>query len=131
MTQQEFDTKLIELKKEKYNAIKQVEAMQVEVKEEIVTLKRQMSGIHKNLHKLEQQRMAIGARRIQIEAEWGKRISEFVSQRPNQSSNLGEVTTVNIIHELKRRGYDGRIVNTENPDDCYDINKQFSHDGTV
>lgn len=131
MTQQEFDTKLIELKKEKYEAIKQVEAMQVEIKEEIADKLRQISALHKEEHKLQQQRAALGARRIQIEAEWGERISEFIKQRPNQSSNLGEVTTVNIIYELRRRGYDGHIVSIENPEDCYDINKQFSHDGTV
>lgn len=131
MTQQEFDTMLIELKGEKYNAIKQVEAMQVEVKEEIAALKRQMSAIHKDLHKLEQQRTALGARRIQIEADWGKRIADFVKQRPNQGSNLAEVTTMNIIYELHRRGYEGRIENPTNPDDNFDINKQFSHDGTV
>ena len=113
MTQQEFDTKLIELKKEKYNAIKQVEAMQVEVKEEIATLKRQMSDIHKNLHKLEQQRMAIGARRIQIEAEWCKRLNDFISQRPNQSSNLADATVENIVAELKRRNYEGNVQNLE------------------
>lgn len=131
MTQQEFDTKLIELRKEKHNAIKQMETMQAEIKEEIAGLKRQMSDLHKNLHKLEQQRSAIGLRRIQIEAEWGKRIREFCEQRPNQGSNLGEVTTVNIIYELRRRGYDGHTVNIENPEDSYDINKHFSHDGTV
>ena len=84
MTQQEFDTKLIELKKEKYNAIKQVEAMQVEVKEEIADKLRQISALHREEHKLQQQRAAIGARRIQIEAEWCKRLNDFISQRPNQ-----------------------------------------------
>lgn len=128
MTQQEFDTKLIAMKREKHNAIKQVEALQVEVKEEMAALKRQMSAIYKSLHKLEQQRTALGARRIQIEAEWGERIDEFVRQRPNQGSSLAEVTTVNIIYELHRRGYEGIVVSAANPDDKYDINKQFSHE---
>ena len=64
----------------------------------------------------------------QIEAEWGERIDEFVRQRPNQGSSLAEVTTVNIIYELHRRGYEGIVVSAANPDDKYDINKQFSHE---
>ena len=99
------------MKGEKYNAIKQVESLQVEVKEEIAALKRQVSAIHKDLHKLEQQRTALGARRIRIEAEWCKRLNDFISQRPNQGSNLADATVENIVAELKRRGYEGNVQN--------------------
>ena len=126
MTQQQFDTQLLEMKRQKSIAVKNIEMMQAEIKEQIANKKRQLHELSETVSKLEQQRSALGQQRIRIEKEWGQRIGDFIRQRPGQGSNLQEADLSNILYELLRRGYKGEISKEDNPQENYKIGKEYT-----
>ena len=56
-------------------------------------------------------------------------MNAFIKEHePSTTSNLAEATTLNIVYELRRRGFDGVIQRLgEEPNDyeSYDLQKQF------
>ena len=129
MTRSEFDNQVRELKNKKGEAIRDIAALQSEIKKEIASKYRQIDEIRKDIAKLSQSLQGYHQRRIALENEWSAKVSAFIKENePSTTSNLAEATTLNIVYELRRRGFDGVIQRLgEEPDDyeTYDLKKQF------
>jgi seryl-tRNA synthetase len=127
MTRSEFDQQIRELKNKKGNAIREIAALQSEIKEEIAAKHRQINDIYKEIAKLNQSLQGYHQRRITLENEWNAKVSAFIKENePSTTSNLAEATTTNIIYELRRRGFAG-IVSKDadelSDSESYDIQK--------
>ena len=129
MTRSEFDQQVRELKNKRGNAIREIAALQSEIKEEIAAKHRQIDDIRKDISKLQASLQGYHQRRIALETEWNAKVNAFIKEHePSTTSNLAEATTLNIVYELRRRGFDGVIQRLgEEPDDyeSYDLQKQF------
>ena len=133
MTRIEFDQAVREMKNKAGNAIRDVAAIQSEIKEEIAAKHRQINDIYKEIAKLNQSLQGYHQKRLAVESEWNAKIQAFIRENePSTTSNLAEATTTNIIYELRRRGFSG-VVNK--PKDCslemevYDLDKtDWNHD---
>ena len=129
MTRSEFDQQVRELKNKTGNAIRDIAALQSEIKEEIAAKHRQIDDIRKDISKLQASLQGYHQRRIALETEWNAKVNAFIKEHePSTTSNLAEATTLNIVYELRRRGFDGVIQRLgEEPNDyeSYDLQKQF------
>ena len=129
MTRSEFDQQVRELKNKKGNAIREIAALQSEIKEEIAAKHRQIGEIQKEISKLQASLQGYHQRRIALETEWNAKVNAFIKENePSTTSNLAEATTLNIVYELRRRGFDGVIQRLgEEPNDyeSYDLQNQF------
>ena len=129
MTRSEFDQQVRELKNKKGDAIREIATLQSEIKEEIAAKHRQINDIHKEISKLQASLQGYHQRRIALETEWNAKVNAFIRENePSTTSNLAEATTLNIVYELRRRGFDGVIQRLgEEPNDyeSYDLQKQF------
>ena len=129
MTRSEFDQQVRELKNKKGNAIREIAALQSEIKEEIAAKHRQINDLYKEVSKLQASLQGYHQRRIALENEWNAKVNAFIKENePSTTSNLAEATTLNIVYELRRRGFDGVIQRLgEEPNDyeSYDLQKQF------
>ena len=117
------------MKNKKGNAIREIAALQSEIKEEIAAKHRQINDLHKEVSKLQASLQGYHQRRIALENEWNAKVNAFIKENePSTTSNLAEATTLNIVYELRRRGFDGVIQRLgEEPNDyeSYDLQKQF------
>ena len=129
MTRSEFDQQVRELKNKKGDAIREIATLQSEIKEEIAAKHRLMNDIRKEISKLQASLQGYHQRRIALETEWNAKVNAFIKENePSTTSNLAEATTLNIVYELRRRGFDGVISRLgEEPNDyeSYDLQKQF------
>ena len=127
MTRTEFDSQIRELKNKKGAAIREIAALQSEIKEEIASKYRQIDEIRKEISKLNQSLQGYHQRRIALENEWNAKVSAFIKENePSTTSNLAEATTLNIVYELRRRGFGGIVNKIDNETgDCesYDLDK--------
>ena len=129
MTRSEFDYQVRELKKKKGTAIREIAALQSEIKEEIASKHRQIGEILKDISKLNQLLQGYHQRRIALENEWNAKVSAFIKENePSTTSNLAEANTLNIVYELRRRGFGGIIQNNE-IGESYDLDKNDWKDG--
>ena len=123
MTRKEFDQKVRELKNKKAEAIRQIAGLQSEIKEEIASKHRQIDEICKDIAKLNQSLQGYHQRRLALENEWNAKVSAFIRENePSTTSNLAEANTLNIVYELRRRGFGGIVKNDENGE-LYDLDK--------
>jgi predicted transcriptional regulator len=123
MTRTEFDQKIREMKTQKANAIRPIQVAQAEIKEEIASKYRQISEIKKEISKLQQATQGYHQQCIALEAEWRKKINDFIKENePSTTSNLAEADTLNIVYELRRRGFSG-IVQNDEIGELYDLDK--------
>jgi chromosome segregation ATPase len=134
MTRSEFDQQVRELKNKKGDAIRQVATLQSEIKEEIAAKKRQIGEIQKEISKLSQSLQGYHQRRIALETEHNAKINAFIRENePSTTSNLAEATTVNIIYELRRRGFHGVVDKVDDETgncESYDLDKKdWKNDG--
>ena len=117
------------MKNKKGDAIREIATLQSEIKEEIAAKHRQINDIRKDISKLQASLQGYHQRRIALENEWNAKVSAFIKENePSTTSNLAEATTLNIVYELRRRGFDGMIQRLgEEPNDyeSYDLQKQF------
>ena len=117
------------MKNKKGDAIREIATLQSEIKEEIAAKHRLMNDIRKEISKLQASLQGYHQRRIALENEWNAKVSAFIKENePSTTSNLAEATTLNIVYELRRRGFDGVISRLgEEPNDyeTYDLQKQF------
>ena len=117
------------MKNTKGDAIREIATLQSEIKEEIAAKHRQINDIHKEISKLQASLQGYHQRSIALENEWNAKVSAFIKENePSTTSNLAEATTLNIVYELRRRGFDGMIQRLgEEPNDyeSYDLQKQF------
>ena len=123
----EFDQQVRELKKNKCDAIREIATLQSEIKEEIAAKHRQINDIRKDISKLQASLQGYHQRRIALETEWNAKVNAFIKENePSTTSNLAEATTLNIVYELRRRGFDG-VISRDVDDDIerYDLQKQF------
>ncbi|MBQ1773826.1 MAG: hypothetical protein IIZ97_06215 [Prevotella sp.] len=126
MTRTEFDSQIRELKNKKGAAIREIAALQSEIKEEIASKHRQIDEIHKEISKLNQSLQGYHQRRIALQNEWSAKVSAFIKENePSTTSNLAEATTLNIVYELRRRGFGGIVskVDDETGYESYDLDK--------
>jgi chromosome segregation ATPase len=128
MTRKEFDQKVRELKNKKASAIREIAGLQSEIKEEIASKHRQIDEIRKDIAKLNQSLQGYHQRRLALENEWNAKVSAFIRENePSTTSNLAEANTLNIIYELRRRGFGGIVKNDENGE-LYDLDKHEWND---
>ena len=117
------------MKNKRGDAIREIATLQSEIKEEIAAKHRQINDIHKEISKLQASLQGYHQRRIALETEWNAKVNAFIKENePSTTSNLAEATTLNIVYELRRRGFDGVISRLgEEPNDyeSYDLQKQF------
>ena len=127
MTRTEFDQQIRELKSKRNAAIREVAALQSEIKEEIASKNRTIREIGKEVQKLKQSLQGYHQRRIALDTEWNAKINAFIKENePSTTSNLAEANTLNIIYELRRRGYMGIVQKDgteESESECYDLSK--------
>lgn len=132
MTRTEFDQQVRELRNKKNEALKPIIEMQNEIKLDLLENKRRMTELHQKSQKLNQARLAIGQRRFNVERSFDQRISEFIkANEPSTTSNLAEASTLNIVYELRRRGFGGKIQRAEpetGNEEAYDLDKRFTDD---
>jgi seryl-tRNA synthetase len=111
MTRSEFDQQIRELKNKRNAAIREVAALQSEIKEEIASKNRMIKEIGKEVQKLKQSLQGYNQRRIALDAEWNSKINAFIKENvTSTTSNLAEANTLNIIYELRRRGFKGVVM---------------------
>ena len=133
MTRTEFDQQIRELKSKRNAAAREIAALQSEIKEEIAAKNRTIQEFTKEIQKLKQSLQGYHQRRIALDNEWNAKINAFIKENePSTTSNLAEASTLNIIYELRRRGYMG-IVQKDGTDDSeselYDLSKEdWNHD---
>ena len=128
MTRKEFDQKVRELKNKKASVIREIAALQSEIKEEIASKHRQIDEIRKDIAKLNQSLQGYHQRRLALENEWNAKVSAFIRENePSTTSNLAEANTLNIVYELRRRGFGGIVKNEENGE-LYDLDKHEWND---
>lgn len=133
MTRTEFDQQIRELKSKRNEAIREVANLQSEIKEEIASKNRTIQEFKKEIQKLKQSLQGYHQRRIVLESEWNAKINAFIKEyEPSTTSNLAEASTLNIIYELRRRGYMGIVQKDgadESESELYDLSKEdWNHD---
>ena len=129
MTRSEFDYQVRELKNKKGTAIREIAALQSEIKEEIASKHRQIDEIRKDISKLNQSLQGYHQRRIALENEWNAKVSAFIKDNePSTTSNLAEANTLNIVYELRRRGFDGIVSKFDNDTGEYENYDLQKHD---
>ena len=110
MTRTEFDQQIRELKSKRNAAVSEIAALQSEIKEEIAAKNRTIQEFTKEIQKLKQSLQGYHQRRIALDNEWNAKINAFIKENePSTTSNLAEASTINIIYELRRRGYKGIV----------------------
>ena len=115
------------MKNKRGDAIREIATLQSEIKEEIAAKHRQINDIRKEISKLQASLQGYHQRRIALETEWNAKVNAFIRENePSTTSNLAEATTINIVYELRRRGFDG-VISRDVVDDIerYDRQKQF------
>ena len=86
---------------------------------ESASLDKYLQEIGKEVQKLKQSLQGYHQRRIALDAEWNAKINAFIKENEQSTtSNLAEANTLNIIYELRRRGFKGVV-------------KQLSEDGAI
>ena len=120
------------MKNKKGTDIRNIAALQSEIKEEIASKWRHIDEIKKEIAKLTQSLQGYHKMRLLVESNWNEKICAFIREHePNTTSNLAEATTTNIVYELRRRGFDGLLTRIDDETgDCesYDIQKEFKHE---
>ena len=98
MTRSEFDQQIRELKNKRNAAIREVAALQSEIKEEIASKKRMIQEIGKEVQKLKQSLQGYYQRRIALDAEWNAKINAFIKENEQSTtSNLAEASSFNVV----------------------------------
>lgn len=127
MNQEEFESRLSEMKAQKKEAIQQLIKMQLEAKEEGASLKRQIGQLCAQKEKLNQQMAYLGTKRIEVEKSWREKIKKFYEENHTQTRKLEEVSDWALINELSHRGFSGNICNIDKPEDYLkDLNAKLN-----
>ena len=93
MTRSEFDQQVRELKNKRGNAIREIAALQSEIKEEIAAKHRQIDDIRKDISKLQASLQGYHQRRIALETEWNAKVNAFIKEHePSTSLTITRVT---------------------------------------
>ena len=127
MKQTEFEEKLRELKRQKAEAIRPINDMQLECKKELAMLHQQFSVLHKQTSRLNAERTSLATMRAETEKKWNEKIAAFYEENHTCERQLEDVSVWSLVNELLARGFTGSLVNGE-CDEKYlaDINRKLS-----
>lgn len=128
MKQIEFEEKLRELKRQKAEAIRPINDMQLECKKEQSMVKQQLSSLYKQNSRLRAEGASLHAMRTETERRWGDKILAFFDENYSTCERqLSDVSDWAIVNELLARGFTGALINDE-LDEQYmaDLNRKLS-----
>ena len=130
MTRTEFDNQLRAMKAKRDEALRYVRNLQQELKEKIAAKNRIIYELGTDVKNMKYQLHLLGVEHERINNEWGGKIRAFIEEyESHTTSNLAEAETLNIMYELRRRGFSGMISKpcpeAENGIEAYDLNKTF------
>ena len=130
MTRTEFDNQLRAMKAKRDEALRYVRNLQQELKEKIAAKNRIIYELGTDVKNMKYQLHLLGVEHERINNEWGGKIRAFIEEyESHTTSNLAEAETLNIMYELRRRGFSGMISKpcpeAENGLEAYDLNKTF------
>ena len=127
MTQIEFENQMRELRTQKGAALTAIARLQGDVKEQIAAIDRKVKELKAEREKLNQQRIALSDRRFALEQEWGKRIKDFQDANFNTTRELENISEWTLANELRKRGYQGTLVNPDkDPDFIEHLNQKLN-----
>ena len=130
MTRTEFDNQLRQMKANRDKALRPVRNLQQELKEQMRQKSRIVQDQLADIAKIKQQLHLLGMESEKINNDWRVQIRAFIEEHEaHTTSNLAEAETLNIMYELRRRGFSGMISKpcpeAENGLEAYDLNKTF------
>lgn len=130
MTRTEFDNQLRQMKAKRDEALRPVRNLQQELKEQMRQKSRIVQDQLADIAKIKQQLHLLGMESEKINNDWRVQIRAFIEEHESHTtSNLAEAETINIMYELRRRGFSGMISKpcpeAENGLEAYDLNKTF------
>lgn len=130
MTRTEFDNQLRQMKAKRDEALRPVRNLQQELKEQMRQKSRIVQDQLADIAKIKQQLHLLGMESEKINNDWRVQIRAFIEEHESHTtSNLAEAETLNIMYELRRRGFSGMISKpcpeAENGLEAYDLNKTF------
>ena len=130
MTRTEFDNQLRQMKAKRDEALRPVRNLQQELKEQMRQKTRIVQDQLADIAKIKQQLHLLGMESEKINNDWRVQIRAFIEEHESHTtSNLAEAETLNIMYELRRRGFSGIISKpcpeAENGLEAYDLNKTF------
>ena len=130
MTRTEFDNQVRQMKAKRDEALRPVRNLQQELKEQMRQKTRIVQDQLADIAKIKQQLHLLGMEHEKINNDWRVQIRAFIEEHESHTtSNLAEAETLNIMYELRRRGFSGMISKpcpeAENGLEAYDLNKTF------
>ena len=130
MTRTEFDNQLRQMKAKRDEALRPVRNLQNALKEQVRIKSRMVQEYLADIAKIKHQLHLLGIEHEKINNDYGGQIRAFIEEHEaHTTSNLAEAETLNIMYELRRRGFSGMISKpcpeAENGIEAYDLNKTF------
>ena len=127
MKQTEFEEKLRELKRQKNEAIRPINDMQLKCKEDMVLLNQQLQALYKQKNRLAAEQTNLATMRNEVEKKWRAKIDAFYKENHTCERQLEDVSVWLLVNELLARGFTGSLVNAE-CDEKYlaDLNHKLS-----
>lgn len=127
MTQIEFENQIRDLRTQRDAELTALARLQGEVKDDMEAIDRQIYGLKERKAKLNQQRHALSDRRLVLEQEWVKRIKEFQDANFSTSRELENISEWALAKELRKRGYNGTLINPDKePDFIEHLNQKLN-----
>ena len=127
MKQTEFEQKLIELKSKDRELLKSLRVQQVELKEEIANIGRQIHDLFVCRKKKEQMLHGINLQIMKVETDRREAINAFKQENWSEERKLSEVSDWCLVNELVARGFSGTITNDEkDPEFMTNLSKKFA-----
>ena len=130
MTRTEFDNQVRQMKAKRDEALRPVRNLQQELKEQMRQKTRIVQDQLADIAKIKQQLHLLGMESEKINNDWRVQIRAIIEEHESHTtSNLAKAETLNIMYELRRRGFSGMISKpcpeAENGLEAYDLNKTF------
>jgi seryl-tRNA synthetase len=129
MTRTEFDNQVREMKAKRAEALRPVMDMQRELREKIAAKNRTIAEMGAEVKKMKHQLSLLSAQNTRINDEHNAKIKAFIDEyESHTTSNLAEAGILNIIYELRHRGFSGVVHDTIHGGD-YNLQKtDWNHD---
>lgn len=127
MKQIEFEENLRAMKRQKNEAIRPINDMQLKCKEDMVLLNQQLQALYKQKNRLAAEQNNLASMRNEVGKKWRAKIDAFYKENHTCERQLEDVSVWSLVNELLARGFTGSLVNAE-CDEKYlaDINHKLS-----
>lgn len=123
MTRSEFDAQVLAMKQEGAKRIAAMKEAVDGIDMQIATVNETIERARLYIKTLTVQKKALNTRIDVMKREFKEKRDAFVKEHlDSTTSNLAEANTLNIVYELRRRGFGGIIQNGENGE-AYDLDK--------